>query len=512
MRRTVRRNGLNLAIVACLAILSVRCARAPDELATTADDADDADAGAKLTVFAEDPEYGVYGMYREGADYVFYRIKASAGEDGAVRAGTEFFDRDMDPIAVKEGPVTALAAARGAAATSGARAALVAAAAAALEARLGHEAFAAERVALAPFRAGREDSSIRQQAPGEVAAALTPAARAQAAAAYYQALRKNLAWQKGAGAELSGRYAGTTFHAAHQVVFGEGEYGAVTARVERNARITSATGANIAVQLGGHEVPEGYTVGPDQRAPQLFGKKGRTAVQDLENHHQGLGEGFMAARVISREGGLAEEEREIFARMGAHLAERLLPLSRAERAAAPNVDGESLASAAAATTYRSWIRRSWMWITKDAFGVTLPAPVHHSATLTNFFLNGSYRGGTWYCNHGCCDMQTTGGCSMGSPCTAESTSSSRWGIPPYEKDNGHTAPGGLPSYHTCRTPYKWYGPKNTHVCNDDTLTQIRAVKLQGFCIGPNGTNCYNSPPYSVECSDMRPAPWAPGCK
>jgi hypothetical protein len=447
------------------------------------------DGSGKLTVFAADPDYGVYGMYREGSEYVFYHLK-SASQSGRVAASAEFFDKRMSSIALSRDDAPALLAASGEG-VSGSQQALMAAAAVALDNELDHEAFLSERSALASFH---DLGSADQHAVAALAAAVTPAMKAMATENYFRGLQKDLTWKSGTnGNDLVGRYRGTTFHADFNIVTDENgdPHNPGQSRIERNARIATANGINIIVQLGGDELPEGYTQGPEDAG--YFSKESSHIIENFENHHRILGEGFMAGRVIQSTAAFPQAEKEIFARMSAHLSERLLPLA-----------GEEIASST--TVYKSWLEldNQCNYIP----GTHICSGTQHSATLTNFFLNGSYRGGTFYCNHGACVMNyyDDGSGHMDYGCdTGFITTYDHWNIPPYIKLAEN-------KYHTCSTPYYLLGTKSdTHVCNDDSRTQVRAVLRLGFCTGAGGSYCYNWLPYSVVCSDSAPNPRAPGC-
>ena len=455
-------------------------------------------AGTRLTVFASDPEYGVYGMYREGNEYVFYHVKAEPQGD-SVAAAARFFDRDMS-VLVEAGDVStaSLVASNRTAAPTGSQSALVARAAAALDESLGDEVFVSERSALSTLIASPSGQAGGRQELMAKSSKVKPATRAGASALFFKGLHRNLSWKKDGTRTLTGRYLGTTFHASTNPFKDADAPGGV--REEHNARLTSATGVNIAVQLGGDEVPQGYTVGPSDDAPP-FSAVGRSAVESLENHHQSLGEAFVAGRTINAKSDFPQEEREIFARMSAHLSSRLLPLPSDEPAASGET-GELTQALSSANVYKSWLRLS---------NQTVAVVGQHSATLTNFFLNGSYRGGTWYCNHGCCDQQRTNGCNMAYGCdTGFIVSSTGFNIPPYTKDGGNYQ--GLATYHTCTTAFSASPIDvhcNSHVCNDDSRTQVRAVRKLGFCV--NGSTCYNRTPYSYNCSDCVVNARAPGC-
>jgi hypothetical protein len=467
----------------------------PDQVPSAATD-------AKLTVFASDPEYGVYGMYREGDEYVFYHVKAEAQGD-LVAAAARFFDKDMSTLAEAGAVSTAsLVASNRTAAPTGSQSALIARAAAALDGSLSDEVFVSERSALSTLIASSSGQAGGRQELMAKPAKLTPAIRANASALFFKELHRNLSWKTDGTRTLTGRYLGTTFHASANLLEDADAPGGV--RAERDARLTSATGVNIAVQLGGDEVPEGYTVGPSDDAP-TFGAMGRSAIESFENHHRSLGEAFVASRTINAKSDFPQEEKEIFARMSAHLSSRLLPLP-SDKPAASAETGELTQALSSGNVYKSWLRLSNQ--TVKIAGVPMG---QHSATLTNFFLNGSYRGGTWYCNHGCCDQQRTNGCNMKYGCdTGYIVSSTGFNVPPYTKDGGNYQ--GLATYHTCTTAYSSSPVDvhcNSHVCNDDSRTQVRAVRKLGFCV--NGSTCYNRTPYSYNCSDCVVNAWAPGC-
>jgi len=277
----------------------------------------------KLTVFAADPELGVFGMYREGTEYVFYRVAVTSSE-GKLAPSASFYDREMNPIAesTSTAPAQFVASPRDDAATRAHRG-LVVAAAEALDKTLIDQVFVAERSALVGFRRLLGATPRNEGALIGLVAAVTPELRAASSGNYFEGLQRDLKWTAGLGASaLEGTYRRSKFH-SDLLVFSD-ERGDMDRpdqpRIERNARLTNAAGDNVVVQLGGHLVPEGYTQGPTEEVGLSKG-----SIEELETHYQGLGEAFMASRVIDSAANFPAAEKQVFARMGRHLAEQLLP-------------------------------------------------------------------------------------------------------------------------------------------------------------------------------------------
>jgi len=369
---------------------------------------------------------------------------------------------------------------------------------------------------LADFQDLYSNRSLNKRDMKAAAAGVTPEQRALKSKDYFQGLQKGLKWNRGADDSITGNYLGTAFHANYRVVTdGSNE------QIERNARITSATGKNIIVQLGGHWIPVGYTMAPDI-ADNNFGQAGNSVIENLENHHQSMGEAFMAGRVINSKTDFPGEEKEIFTRLGTNLYKVLLPHKVGEPAQLANLNtakatGLRALFTKAGTSVKSLFTPADAWAASNYETVLYVANkwlvwgiAQHSATLTNFFLNGSYRGGTYYCNEGACwgsgSMTNVngGGCPI-------VRYAGQWYYPP---NNNYGGDYGVPgTWHSCATPYlleinwpnlpsSYYENGNQHVCNDDTWTQIRAVKGESYHLTQNS---------GISCGDHTLRAYAPGC-
>jgi hypothetical protein len=118
---------------------------------------------------------------------------------------------------------------------------------------------------------------------------------------------------------------------------------------------------------------------------------------------------------------------------------------------------------------------------------------------------------TMYCNHGTCPQHKP----MSHPCTYNGPWMSHYRFAPHHKITA-PPPSPVSGYHSCyKTAYHLYSGTfwpviHGHNCNDDTWTQVRAVRGESYDINPsdnpfsNGARCDNhgfADPRSPGCSE-----------
>jgi hypothetical protein len=465
----------------------------------------------KLTVFAADPDHGVVGMYREGNDYVFFEIK-SKDDGGKVATSAKFHDKGMNLVA---GSDKNSAAAYAPAATRLYQN-LVSIAAGELQehASLNHDVFIHEKAHLTDFQDLYSNRSLNKRDLKAAAAGITPANRALKAKDYYKELHKNLSWQKN-GTEFTGKYLGTKFHATHYVINDEwgDQEDPSKPRIERYGRMTDANGHNMVQQFGGHEIPEGYFVNLPEGSQLTSGEPSADPMVALENHFKARGEAFMAGRAINSKDDFPAVEKEIFDRLGSNID--LLPLLRVKD------DQQAAASSGVLSMITTKIANAAnavkdFFIPREAFaGATwyeqrlqlwwhaLVWPANHSATVIDGYWYNSTNGvwynnfTNYYCNHGTCARAS----GMNYKCSVWSSTYWNWWVPIPTSivPSGQTGAG---QRHSCNSAYGMDPNNRVHVCNDDSWTQIRAIREESSCLN---AGCGD------RCGDWSARPGVPNC-
>jgi hypothetical protein len=176
----------------------------------------------RLTVFADDPEYGVVGMYREGSEYLFFEVKADS-DRGKLETSAKFYNRNMDVIAESGLDSVAAFTAAGDKSITREQQDLVSTAAQELQKELNDDVFIPEKSVLADFQDLRGNRSVNKSELKALAARMTPATRALKTKGYIQGKQKDLKWGKDLKAgvnatAVAGTYRGTAFHSDYRIM------------------------------------------------------------------------------------------------------------------------------------------------------------------------------------------------------------------------------------------------------------------------------------------------------
>jgi hypothetical protein len=453
----------------------------------------------KVTVFAADPDQGTFGMYREGNDYVFFEIK-SKDDGGKVATSAKFHDEGMNLVAQSD---KNSAAAYTPAATR-VHQNLVSIAAGELQkhASLSHDVFIHEKSHLTDFQDLYSNRSLNKRDLKAAAAGIAPSHRALKAKDYFQGLHKNLKWKK-VGTEMKGNYNGTILHGDYRVI--NDEWGdqddPSKPRVERYGRMADAYGHNMVQQFGGHEIPDGYKVNLEPGDTPIG-----TDALTIENHFKYRGEAFMAGSVINSKDDFPAEEKEMFARMGSGI--ELLPFKGDPQAAASSGVLSKITNIANAvmdffTPRETFAGAAWYQQRLGLWWHSLVWPANHSATV----IEGSWynsTNGVWYvnftnyyCNHGTCARAS----GMNYKCQVWSSSNWNWWVP-IPTSTVPSGQQGAGQRHSCNSAYGMDPNNRVHVCNDDSWTQIRAIRQESYCLN---ASCGD------RCGDWSARPGVPNC-
>jgi hypothetical protein len=444
----------------------------------------------KTTIFLADPQLGVAGAYQDEGRTLYFEARTP---DGPAQMSARLLDAAGRTIAISGHSMDGqwLAETSFDPASAAESLSLAGAVSAELANVLDRAVFAREIRALSNLAVG---AAQVPPAKGAVmidsATANLPPVNASAAAAsssYDSTAARDLIPVRDAQGNLSVTFNGTQIETFVEK-FPDGENGDNPAgelgRTEVSAQILSSSGKSLIQQIGGDDVPDGW----DSETTGMF----RPGSQDpLDPIQTGIeaGQAIRAAALMVRFPFIATpEETEAIGNLAEALRnESMFP--------GPATDLDSNSSASCGNCYRSDIQ---VW------NKSLVVVAQHSGTVVLHYNNNNpqrypvleYQ--SIYCNHGTCPDHKP----MNHACTYRGPWMGTYRYAPHWKI---TAPPPSPpsGYHSChKTPYHlysgYYWPViHGHNCNDDSWTQIRAIKGESYDINPsdnpfsNGARCDN---------------------
>jgi hypothetical protein len=457
----------------------------------------------KTTVFLADRQLGVAGAYQSGADTLYFEAKTPSGSrqmsvrlmDAAGRT-IALSGHSMDDVWLPYAGFDAASATR----SLGLASALPNALANALDGRLFiGEITALSKVALGAARAlpGAEAvviDSATADLPVPVMS-LVEAANSNDSAAAGQ-LMVNVNTPENLNVTLEG----VTVQAFVEY-FPDGENeenpAGVLGRTEVSVQILSSSGKSLIQQIGGDEIPEGW----DSGATGMF-RPGSPEPVDPIQTSMDAGRAIRAAALMARFPSVAtSEETEAIANLAASLRDDGLFPNAAVRS-------DLTPASSCGNCYRSSVQ---VW------HKSLAVVVQHSGSVVLHYSNNNpsrtpvLEIETVYCNHGTCPHHKP----MVHPCTYNSPWMSHYRFAPHHRITSPppNPPGGN---HSCyKTAYHLYSGYfwpviHGHNCNDDTWTQVRAIRGESYHIAPSdnpftsGARCDNhgfTDPRSPGCSE-----------
>jgi len=269
---------------------------------------------------------------------------------------------------------------------------------------------------------------------------------------------------------------------------GENEENPATpGRTEVSAQIVSSNGKSMIQQIGGEDIPAGW----DSATTGMYRPGSQDAIDPIASSVE-VGRAIRAGALLTRFPSAATpEETEAVGNLTAILREEgLFPNS----AVAPVVSPSSTCGAC----YRSSVQ-VWHKPLAGVFQHSGSVVLHYRDNNPSRFPVLDYS--TTYCNHGTCPGRKP----MVHPCTYNGPWLTYYRYSPHHRI---TAPPPTPvsGYHSCyKTPYHLNGGfpfpwDHGHNCNDDTWTQVRAIRGEPYAI-TNG----------ARCDDHALDPRSPGC-
>jgi hypothetical protein len=440
-----------------------------------------------LTIFVADPRLGVIGAYQSDGNTLYFETRTP---DGSTQMSARLLDAAGRTIAISGHSMDAQWLAKPEFDVDAAAQSLSLAAALAdqISTALPDAVFSREVAVLSNLAMGAAGvlpvaGEVTTDSASESLQAGTSAA--EGAEEYDALTAKEMTFERDAAGMLNVSFRGTTLQAVVQNFPNETNEEGTGPYFEVNARLVGSGGASLISQLGGDALPDAWNdifrLPPAQN-------------QNIDPIRASVdaGKAIRAAALMARfPSSATPEEIEAVSRLGALLRDKGL-LPRPESAVAYVSRG----AAAAVGPFASGV---------DLYSKPLISSLvaNHSGTFVyHYYWSGSswhYDYGTVYCDHGTCPGA---GGSMKYKCSYLTPAMSHYRYPPHARI---TADPGIGQMHSCyKTPYHldsgflpWDHPG--HNCNDDSWTQIRAIRGQ-----PEG-------PGSYRCNDWALDNYAPSC-
>jgi hypothetical protein len=439
----------------------------------------------KLSIFLADPQLGVVGAYQADGNTLYFEARTP---DGSTQMSARLLDSIGRTVAISGHSMDAqwLAKPDFDAATAAQSLSLAASLPSPLATALPDAVFFREIMALSNLAAGAAKAlPASALITMDSATANLPARPLSAFVAdqYDAAGANELAFGRDAAGILDATFRGEHLQAVVEDYPEQTNEDGTVPYFEVYARLVASNGTALINQLGGDDAPYGWD---DTSA------LGPAANVDTIQASMNAGNAIRGAALMARFPSMATpDEAEAISRLGGLLREKGL-LPQPESGVAP----VSPSPAAARGPFASGV---------DLYAKPLISSLiaNHSGTFVYhyYWSSGSwhYDYGTVYCNHGTCPGA---GGSMKYKCSYLTPAMGYYRYPPHARI---TAPPGVGQNHSCyKTPYHldsgflpWDHPG--HNCNDDSWTQIRAIRGQ-----PEG-------PGSYRCNDWALDDYAPSC-
>jgi hypothetical protein len=435
----------------------------------------------QITIFLADPQLGVVGVDQSGGNTLFFEARTPAG---STQMSARLLDVSGRTIAISGHSMDSLwlATADFDAADATQSLSLAAGLPNALANVLNRNVFPNEYTAISNLA-----SSAAGVTPGTTAAVFdsitanlaTPSQSvANAAASYDASAATALTSTRDASGNLSATFGSTAMQTFVESFPNETSDDGTQGITEVSARLVASNGTSLIQQMGGDHIPDGW----DDLMSRPVPTTGDTLQPFIE-----AGNAIRGGALMTRFSSVATAaETAALGQVTAALRDNGL---------VPQPAALAHASASLGTTSSSACGIGLNYVALWAKSLVIVA--QHSGTYVfHWFWNGSkwvpdY--GILFCNHGTC------------PYASPMTRRCQYWSPPipcrYRNPPIHVVPQGEPGpgqFHSCLTGYGLLS-FFSHNCNDDSWTQIRAIKGEA------------QSDQNYRCHDWKPDPRAPGC-
>ena len=272
---------------------------------------------------------------------------------------------------------------------------------------------------------------------------------------------------------------------------------ATTGRTEVSVQILSSSGKSLIQQIGGDDIPNGW----DSSTTGMY-RPGSDEPIDPINAAVEAGNAIRASTLIARFPSVATpEETDAIGNLTNILREEaLFP----DPATTPDVTSSASCGNCFQSSVQVW-HKGLVGVAQHSGSVVL----HHNDNNPSRYP--VLENATTYCNHGTCPGKKP----MVHPCTYNGPWMGYYRFAPHYKITA-PPPSPVSGYHSChKTAYHLYSGffwpvVHGHNCNDDTWTQVRAIRGESYDINPsdnpfsNGARCDNhgfTDPRSPGCSE-----------
>ncbi len=269
----------------------------------------------------------------------------------------------------------------------------------------------------------------------------------------------------------------------------------VPGRTEVSAQILSSNGKSLIQQIGGDSIPLGW----DAPSTGMFRPGSTESIDPVQNSLE-AGKAIKAGALLTRFPSVASAaETGAITNLTAILRESSLFPD-------PTQTSDATPAASCGNCFRSSVQvwhKGLVGVAQHSGSVVL----HYDDNNPSRFAVLEYA--TTYCNHGTCPGKSP----MTHPCTYNGPWISHYRYAPHHKITA-PPPSPVSGYHSCyKTAYHLFSGAfwpviHGHNCNDDTWTQVRAIRGESYDINASD-NPFSS---GARCDNHRFAdPRSPGC-
>lgn len=433
----------------------------------------------QITIFLADPQLGVVGVAQGGGNTLFFEARTPAGST----MSTRLLDASGRTIAISGHSMDSLwlITADFDAADATQSLSLAASLPNPLSNALNPNVFPNELSAISNLALSAANLTAGTTAAvidSPTANLATPSQSVVNAAASYDASAASaLTYARDASGNLSATFGSTLLQTFVESFPNETSDDGTQGITEVSARLVASNGTSLIQQFGGDHIPDNW----DNLMAQSVPTTSADTLQPFIEAGNAIRGGVLATRFSSI---ATSNETAALGQVAAALRDNgLLPQPAALAHASSSLNTSS--------TCGTSLNYVGLWA-KSLFIVA-----QHSGTYTyHWYWNGkkwvpAY--GVLFCNHGTC------------PYTSPMTRRCQYWSPPvrcrYRNPPNFIVPKGEPGaggHHSCLTGYGLLSDFS-HNCNDDSWTQIRAIKGEP------------EDPQNYRCHDLAPDPRAPGC-
>jgi hypothetical protein len=336
-----------------------------------------------------------------------------------------------------------------------------------------HASLSSERSALAALARQAAGTSAGFPLRASVDATAFAAPDAAQVSDFYLRSARDVTLDRAKGGTLVANLGnGIVLEASQQFIADEPDAEGRMGRIDTYSMVRAADGYVLATELGGDEIPESWLDAMElvnQRGHHELAKDFGRAASALNALAYGVkGEGLALSQ---------SDEQASMQRLAQTMATHLLPV-RDEKSS----DREVTRAAGLFQTYIQVWRKPFVVIAEHS-GTRVGKWRYNSSSTSSAKV---HQGWVSYCNHGTCAASSP----MTHKCTFTGPRLTYYRVPARRTDAGG---------HTCSTPYWAVALGGHHNCHDDSSTQVKAVRGQGYSTSAGRCNDWAFWAYAPTC-------------